>query len=171
MKRRTVLVVAGLMLAAFVVGGAVGAWLFPRPVVYREIPGPSPAAADPMAEGTTLTRPAESASGPVTTASSGSGSAACVDIRNAATLEGKRGCVGGLILRVYTARSGNSFLDFCQDYRTCPFTSVIFSKDQAKFGDLGSLQGKRVEIKGDVVAYQGRAEIILHDPQQVRSGP
>jgi hypothetical protein len=171
MKRRTVLVVAGLMLAAFVVGGAVGAWLFPKPVIYREVPVTSQSAVEPMEQGAGSRRSPEPVSGPVTTASSSSGSAACVDIRNAATLEGKRGCVGGLILRVYTARSGNSFLDFCQDYRTCPFTSVIFSKDQAKFGDLASLQGKRVEIQGDVVAYQGRAEIILHDPQQVRSGP
>jgi DNA/RNA endonuclease YhcR with UshA esterase domain len=82
---------------------------------------------------------------------------------------GKSGCVAGLVLRVYSARTGNTFLDFCQDYRTCPFTSVIFASDKSKFGNLESLQGKRVEIRGDVVTYQGRAEIIIRDPQQVRS--
>jgi hypothetical protein len=95
----------------------------------------------------------------------------CVDIRNAEPLEGKSGCVAGLVLRVYSSRAGNTFLDFCQDYRSCPFTSVIFASDKAKFGDLESLQGKRVEIRGDVVAFQGRSEIIIHDPQQVRSAP
>jgi hypothetical protein len=100
-----------------------------------------------------------------------SSTTACTDIQNASTLEGKHGCVAALVLRVYTAGSGNTFLDFCQDYRSCPFTSVIFSTDKAKFGDLGSLQGKRVEIRGDVVDYQGRAEIILHGPEQVRSAP
>jgi hypothetical protein len=92
-----------------------------------------------------------------------------VDIRNAGPLAGKTGCIVGLVLRVYSARSGNTFLDFCQDYRACPFTSVIFAPDKNKFGDLESLQGKRVEIRGEVVSYQGRAEIIIHDPQQVRS--
>jgi hypothetical protein len=95
----------------------------------------------------------------------------CVDIRNAEPLEGKSGCVAGLVLRVYSSRAGNTFLDFCQDYRTCPFTSVIFASDKAKFGNLESLQGRRVEIRGEVVAFQGRAEIIIHDPQQVRSAP
>jgi DNA/RNA endonuclease YhcR with UshA esterase domain len=28
-----------------------------------------------------------------------------------------------------------------------------------------------VEIRGDVINYQGRAEIIIRDPQQVRSAP
>jgi DNA/RNA endonuclease YhcR with UshA esterase domain len=95
----------------------------------------------------------------------------CEDLRNAGPLVGKSGCVAGLVLRVYSARTGNTFLDFCQDYRTCPFTSVIFASDKSKFGDLESLQGKRVEIRGDVVTYQGHAEIIIHDPQQVRSAP
>jgi hypothetical protein len=70
---------------------------------------------------------------------------------------------------VYAARSGNTFLDFCDDYRTCPFSSVVFATDKNKFGDLQSLQGRRIELRGDVVNYQGRAEIIIHDPHQVRS--
>jgi hypothetical protein len=93
----------------------------------------------------------------------------CVDIRNAGPLVGSSGCVSGLVVRVYSASTGNTFLDFCQDYHSCPFSSVIFSADKNKFGNMGSLQGRRVEIRGDIVAYQGRAEIVLHDPQQVRS--
>ncbi len=93
----------------------------------------------------------------------------CVDIRNAGPLVGSSGCVSGLVLRVYSARTGNTFLDFCQDYHSCPFSSVIFSTDKSKFGNLGSLQGRRVEIRGDVVAFEGRAEIVIRDPQQVRS--
>ncbi len=93
----------------------------------------------------------------------------CADIRNAGPLVGQSGCVAGLVLRVYSARTGNTFLDFCQDYRTCPFTSVIFASDKTKFGNLESLQGKRVEIRGDVVTYQDHPEIVIRDPQQVRS--
>ena len=79
--------------------------------------------------------------------------------------------MAGQVLRVFTSRSGNTFLDFCPDYRSCPFTSVIFASDKDKFGDLGTLQGKRVEIHGSITMYQGRAEIIIHDPQQIRSAP
>ena len=111
--------------------------------------------------------PARVAGRPVASSSS----PACVDIRNAGPEVGKSGCVAGLVLKVFSARSGNTFLDFCQDYRACPFTSVIFALDKNKFGDLESLQGKRVEIRGDVINYQDRAEIIIHDPQQVRSAP
>jgi hypothetical protein len=151
-QRRPVLTVTGLILAAFGLGVSVGARFGQRPVVYRDVPAPQ-FATPPSPEPEGSTPPP------------------CVDIRNASTLEGKSGCITGLVQRVYTAHSGNSFLDFCQDYRACPFTSVIFATDKSKFGDVESLQGKRVEIRGDVVAYQGRAEIILHDPQQVRSAP
>jgi hypothetical protein len=73
------------------------------------------------------------------------------------------------VLRTYTSRVGNTFLDFCQDFRGCPFTSVIFASDKDKFGDLVTLEGKNVEIRGGIIAYQGRAEIIIHDPQQIRN--
>ena len=149
-QRRPVLTVTGLILVAFALGVSVGARFGQRPVVYRDVPVPqfSTAVSSEVASGNPPP---------------------CADIRSASILEGKSGCIAGLVLRVYTAASGNSFLDFCQDYRSCPFTSVIFAADKSKFGDVGALQGKRVEIRGDVVAYQGRAEIVLHDPHQVRS--
>ena len=151
MKRRPILVVAGLLLLAFGLGIGVGSRFVRRPVVYRDIPVSQPLANAPET-------PAEGSPPP------------CVDIRDVGPLAGKNGCVAGLVLRVYSARTGNTFLDFCQDYRTCPFTSVIFAADKGKFGNLESLQGKRVEIRGNVVTYQGHAEIIIHDPQQVRGG-
>ena len=99
------------------------------------------------------------------------GSTGCVDFHDVGPQVGKAGCVAGQVLRVYTSNSGNTFLDFCQDYRSCPFTSVIFASDKDKFGDLESLQGKRVEIRGSITVYQSRAEIIIHDPQQIRTAP
>ncbi len=150
MKRRPILVVTGLLLVAFALGVRVGSRFSRRPVMNAADPLPLPSASSPGAPAGVSPPP-------------------CEDIRNAGPLVGKSGCVAGLVLRVYSARTGNTFLDFCQDYRTCPFSSVIFASDKSKFGDLESLQGKRVEIRGDVVAYQGRAEIILRDPQQVRS--
>ena len=141
----------GLVLVAFGLGVRVGSRFGRRPAI---------SAVGPLPE-----QPARAAD-----ASAASSPPPCVDVRNAGPLEGKSGCVAGLVLRVYSARTGNTFLDFCQDYRTCPFTSVIFASDKNKFGDLESLQGKRVEIRGEVVNYQGRAEIIIRDPQQIRGG-
>jgi hypothetical protein len=95
----------------------------------------------------------------------------CLPFADAGSLVGKTGCVTGLVLRVYTSRGRNTFLDFCSNYRTCPFTSVIFASDRSVFGDLGALAGKQVEIHGVVEAYEGRAEIIIRDPQQIRTLP
>ena len=97
--------------------------------------------------------------------------APCVEIDEAAPLVGQPGCVTGRILRVYTSRNGNTFLDFCADYKTCPFTSVVFSQDRAKFGNLGALKGRKVELRGLVTEYQGRAEIIIRDQDQIRMAP
>jgi hypothetical protein len=155
--RKLIIVVAGLVLLAFGLGVVVGARFGQPPVVYRAVSLPQ--GSSPQASAQADPEPA---------AGNPSG---CVDIHSASGLEGRNGCVSGSVLRVYTAGSGNTFLDFCQDYRTCPFTSVIFAADKANFGDVGTLQGRRIEISGNIVAYQGRAEIILHDPKQVRSAP
>jgi hypothetical protein len=150
MKHTPIPVVVGLLLGAFGLGVAVGYRLRGRSPVSEVKLMPRQTGAAPGTPAVDSTPP-------------------CVDIRNAGPLAGKSACVAGLVLRVYAARTGNTFLDFCQDYRTCPFTSVIFAADKNKFGDLASLQGKRVEIRGDVVTYQGHPEIIIRDPRQVRS--
>ncbi len=94
--------------------------------------------------------------------------AGCIDFHDVAPHVGETGCVSGRVLRVYTSRGGNTFLDFCPDYRTCTFTSVIFSSDRGKFGNLQTLEGTTVELRGAITVYQGRAEIIIRDPDQIR---
>lgn len=91
----------------------------------------------------------------------------CIEIPQASLHTGENTCVEGRVLRVFTARSGSTFLDFCQDYRNCAFGSVIFASDRPHFGNLGSLEGRRVEIAGEITTYNGRAEIIIHDPKQI----
>jgi hypothetical protein len=92
----------------------------------------------------------------------------CVDFHDAVAHIGETSCVTGRVLRVFTSKSGNSFLDFCADYRDCPFTSVIFESDHSKFGNLSTLTGRQVEIHGTIVQYQGHAEIVVSDPDQIR---
>jgi len=92
----------------------------------------------------------------------------CLELPEAGVHTGENTCVEGRVLRVYTSRSGSTFLDFCQDYHNCPFGSVIFAKDRSKFGNLGTLEGRKVEILGEITTYNGRAEIVIRDPKQIR---
>jgi len=103
-----------------------------------------------------------------TTAHPAPSSKGCIDFREAAAHIGETSCVRGQVLRVFTSKAGNSFLDFCADYRDCPFTSVIFESDHSKFGNLSTLAGRHVEIHGAIVQYQGHAEIVIRDPGQIR---
>jgi DNA/RNA endonuclease YhcR with UshA esterase domain len=93
----------------------------------------------------------------------------CIDFNDAGSHIGEEVCVSGRVLRVFVSRASNTFLDFCADYRDCPFTSVIFSSDRGKFGDLQTLRGRQVEIRGSVTLYNGRAEIVIHGPDQIRA--
>ncbi|HEV2495568.1 MAG TPA: hypothetical protein VG204_21120 [Terriglobia bacterium] len=99
------------------------------------------------------------------------GKSGCADIKDAGSHTGETGCVQGRIVRVFASRVGNTFLDFCTDYRNCPFTSVIFSSDRSKFGDLNALAGHRVELEGAITTYDGRAEIVVREPAQLRVLP
>jgi hypothetical protein len=93
----------------------------------------------------------------------------CIEIQQAAAHTGENACVTARVLRVYTSRSGTTFFDFCQNYKDCPFTSVVFASDRPHFGDLVSLEGRKVEITGEITSYHGQAEIIVRDAQQIRS--
>jgi len=97
--------------------------------------------------------------------------AGCVDFHAAGPQTGEAGCVSGRVLKVFTSRGGNTFFDFCEDYHDCPFSSVIFSSDKRKFGNLQSLVGRQIEIRGLITVYQGRPEIIIRDPDQIRMAP
>lgn len=95
-------------------------------------------------------------------------SGACIELSLAASHPGEETCVSGRVLKVYTSRSGTTFLDFCTDYRNCPFTSVIFGSDRQKFGNLEALTGRQIEIRGKIVPYHGQPEIVISDPGQIR---
>lgn len=144
--KRSRIIVAGLVLVACGLGLLVGFRLGRRPpvtVTPNSLPGSSGAT---EMEG-------------------------CVDFHQAGDHTGQTGCVTGRIVRVYASRAGNTYLDFCPDYRNCPFSSVIFASDREKFGDLGTLGGKSVELRGPISVYQGRPQIIVRDPRQIRLAP
>lgn len=77
-------------------------------------------------------------------------------------------CVRGEVVEVVESENGHWFLNFCADYRTCPFSVVVFARDVRQVGDVRKLEGKSIEIYGRVRLYEGRPEIILTRARQLR---
>ena len=92
----------------------------------------------------------------------------CIPFSEARRHIGDIRCITGKVLRVQKGNGGVHFVDFCEDYRVCPFTVVVFPSDLKKIGDLRQLQGRQIEIEGPVKEYDGRAEIILKRLSQLR---
>jgi DNA/RNA endonuclease YhcR with UshA esterase domain len=95
-------------------------------------------------------------------------SAARISFTEAPNYIGKIVCVTGKVDHVYTSRKGTIFLNFCPDYKTCPFGVVIFGSNASKFPSPDQYTAKNIEITGFITAYQGRPEIVLESPDQIR---
>jgi len=92
----------------------------------------------------------------------------CVNYIDAGKFIGEERCITGKVDNVHTPSGGTVFLNFCADYKTCPFSAVIFKPDLSNFSDPKQYQGRTVEITGSVKTYQGRPEIILNDISQIK---
>jgi len=91
----------------------------------------------------------------------------CLTIEQTKDKTGARVCVSAKVLKVVAGR-GAHFLDFCDDYTKCPFTVVVFDRDLRDVGDIRQLEGKLIEIHGNIVQYEGRSEIVLRDSAQLK---
>jgi hypothetical protein len=94
-------------------------------------------------------------------------SSACIPFDQARRHIGETQCVTGRVVRVEAGAKGVHYLDFCEDYRLCLFSVVVFSYDLKNVGDVRELAGKVVEIRGEVKEYDDRAEIILESRKQL----
>lgn len=94
--------------------------------------------------------------------------AACLPFDKAAEHVGDTTCVKGTVVKVAQTAAGNFHLDFCADYRGCPFTVFVPARSVRNVGDVRQLEGKAIEINGKVQLYDSRAEIILKDVRQLR---
>jgi len=80
---------------------------------------------------------------------------------------GEYAIVTGTVVKVVRSYKA-IFLDFCDNYQTCPFVGVIFtSGGTSQYGNLSEYQGKNISVRGIVANYKGRAEIIISDPSQI----
>jgi hypothetical protein len=94
--------------------------------------------------------------------------AKCIPYTEAPQRVGASLCVRGEVVEVVQSERGHWFLNFCADYRTCPFAVVVFARNLRQVGDVRQLEGKTIEIHGRVQLYEGRPEIILSRARQLR---
>ena len=59
-------------------------------------------------------------------------------------------------------------LNFDQPYPKQSFTAVIFSDKTNLFTDLDKLKGKPAEVRGKIVAYRDRPQIVLTTTNQLK---
>ena len=94
-------------------------------------------------------------------------SAGCLPVDQARNHLGETRCVTGKVVRVEAGSGGVHYLDFCEDFRLCPFSVVVFAHDTKNIGDVSQLTGKVIEIRGEIKEYDDRAEIILENGKQL----
>ena len=90
-----------------------------------------------------------------------------IDYTQASAHVGEYASVRGTLVSAYTSVSGTVFLDFCTNYKTCPFSGVIFADDAKQFGDLSRYAGQVIILTGKISSYEGKAEIVLSTPGQL----
>ncbi|HEX6879119.1 MAG TPA: hypothetical protein VF135_02040 [Terriglobales bacterium] len=95
-------------------------------------------------------------------------SADCYPYSSAPNHLGEITCIRGKVLKVAVGPNGLHFLNFCDDYKNCPFSVVVFPRDLRDVGDVRTLEGREIEVYGKVRSYKGQVEIILRDRSQLR---
>jgi Protein of unknown function (DUF3761) len=78
---------------------------------------------------------------------------------------GEQGTVCGKVSGTYTATSAKgspTFIDFDKPYPNETFTAVIWERDKATVGNVP--KDGMLCVKGAIIDYRGRSEIVLHSP-------
>lgn len=92
----------------------------------------------------------------------------CFSLEEASQHIGEEACVEGKLDHLYISQTETIFFNFCPNYQECPFQAVIFASRAGAFSDLGKYEGKNIQISGLIKTYQGKAEIIIDDPSQIK---
>ena len=70
------------------------------------------------------------------------GSGVCIPFEQARNHIGETQCVTGKVLRTEVCAKGVRYLDFCEDYRLCSFSVVVFPHDLKDVGDVQQLAAR-----------------------------
>ncbi len=86
---------------------------------------------------------------------------------SASSCVGEHRRVSGRLYNVSRPKNGLLFINFCADWRSCPFTAVVKPAHVPKFADLDGFVGAEISVEGEISTYQGRPEMVLTSRQQV----
>ncbi len=75
--------------------------------------------------------------------------------------------VYGEVDHVFEHPDGHRFVNFCPDFRDCPFYSPIFDDNVPQFADIAGWSGEEIHIYGEITTYQGRPQIVVESSKQV----
>jgi hypothetical protein len=87
--------------------------------------------------------------------------------RDAAAHVGQIATVVGTVVSVFRSKGGNVYVNFGAEYPRQTFTAVVLASSGRWAEALDSLPGKRVGVRGRIVSYRGRVEIVLTGPGQI----
>jgi hypothetical protein len=87
--------------------------------------------------------------------------------REAAAHVGETVTVVGAVAAIFRSKKGNVYLNFGADYPHQTFTAVVLQPAGRWTEGLDSLVGRRVGVRGRIVSYRGRVEIVLERADQI----
>jgi hypothetical protein len=87
--------------------------------------------------------------------------------REAVAHVGERATVVGTVAAVFRSPKGNVYVNFGADYPHQTFTAVALKPIGGWTNGLDSLVGRRVGVRGKIVTYRGRVEIVLERADQI----
>jgi nuclease S1 len=87
--------------------------------------------------------------------------------REAAAHVGETATVVGTVAAIFRSKQGNVYLNFGADYPHQSFTAVALHPAVGWTDGLDSLVGRRVGVRGTIVTYRGRVEIVLERADQI----
>jgi nuclease S1 len=87
--------------------------------------------------------------------------------REAAAHLGETATVVGTVASVFRSKGGNVYVNFGADYPRQTFSAVALAPVGSWGNALDSLVGKRIGVRGEIVSYKGRVEIVLKGSDQI----
>ena len=94
--------------------------------------------------------------------------AECIPFTEAPNHLGETRCVKGKVVNIGESRGGSLYLNFCDDYKKCAFSVVVFPSNLKDVGDVRQLKDKDIEIQGKITEWRGRTEMVLRDARQLK---
>lgn len=84
---------------------------------------------------------------------------------------GETATVVGTVASIFRSEGGNLYINFGADYPRQSFTAVALAPVGSWANGLDSLVGKRIGVRGEIVSYKGRVEIVLKGSDQIVAAP